>query len=347
MPANEALAMLGTADQFHVASVLPDGTPMLKTLHGVVDDGWLCFHSAPKGEKTSMVGQPVVAGVEEVVARIPSYFLDPLRACPATTLYRSVQVHGVMQAIDDAARKARVLEALMRKLQPQGGYTSIEAEHPLYKAAVRGLLVGGVALTAVEGKAKLAQNRSLTERTRLLEQLWQRGAPGDARAIEFIRAANPDVPGPFASPQPELTLHGWLDPGMVDAAVALVQDHAWNEGVTAPALRVAHLSSTAWVGAKNERGELIATARAITDSSKAAWVYEVCVAKAHRRRGLGRALVLLLLGHPAVRNCRRVLLATRDAQSLYARCGFVVSPPAEPYLTTHMTLLRPQRDETA
>ena len=62
----------------HLAGVA-DGQPVLKSLNGVVDEGWVCFHGAPAGEKTSLIGQPVVASVEETIAVLPSYFMDPRR----------------------------------------------------------------------------------------------------------------------------------------------------------------------------------------------------------------------------------------------------------------------------
>jgi hypothetical protein len=49
-----------------------------------------------------------------------------------------------------------------------------------------------------------------------------------------------------------------------------------------------------------------------------------------------------LLSHPAVRGARVVRLGTRDAQSLYARFGFVPTSalPPRPYPTTEMVLRR-------
>jgi predicted N-acetyltransferase YhbS len=52
-------------------------------------------------------------------------------------------------------------------------------------------------------------------------------------------------------------------------------------------------------------------------------VGDVCVAKEWRGKGLGQAVVGLLLEHPRVRDADRVRLNTRDAQDLYARFGFV------------------------
>lgn len=344
MPPADARALLAELPVIHLASTLADGTPVLRSLHGVVVDGWLAFHSAPKGEKTGLVGRPAVVMAEETVATVPSTFFDPEKACPATTYYRSVQVEGMIEELTEPAAKAAALQALMEKLQPEGGHVPITHDHPHYRAAVKGILVAGIRLERVAGKAKLAQNRKPAEVARLLESLWRRGAPGDTRALELIRAANPDAPPPpFLDGPLGVTLHAWLPPSAADAAAAMLVDEYWNTGVFGhDELARAHRGSTAWVGARDRTGRLIASARAISDGAKLAWIYDVVVAPGWRRGGLGQAVVRLLLDHPALRDTRRIFLGTRDAQSLYARFGFIDAADAPPrgFATTTMILMR-------
>lgn len=320
-----------------------EGKPVLKTLNGVVDEGWICFHGSPAGEKTSLIGQPVVASVEETVARLPSYFMDPQKACPATTLYRGAQAHGVLQSIDEPVRKARVLQRLMEKLQPEGGYVPLDADSPMYRAQVNGLMLAGLPLDGLTTKAKLAQNRTPEQRSGLLEKLWGRGALGDVRALELIREANPNTPVPPFLTAPEgSVLHAWLPPSAAGDAADLLRGEYWNDVFTRPELVQSHLGATAWVGARDAPGVLIGTARAIADGGKYAWLYDVCVRSDWRGRGLGKAMTRLLLEHPRVRGCRVVRLGTRDAQSLYAGFGFVPlsALPPRPYATTEMLLRR-------
>ena len=54
------------------------------------------------------------------------YFSDGERACPATTLYRSAQAHGTLEEVTSRADKARVLQALMEKYQPEGKHVPID-----------------------------------------------------------------------------------------------------------------------------------------------------------------------------------------------------------------------------
>jgi nitroimidazol reductase NimA-like FMN-containing flavoprotein (pyridoxamine 5'-phosphate oxidase superfamily)/GNAT superfamily N-acetyltransferase len=318
MEDREVLALLGRAPVMHLASTGEAGAPILRALNFAVADNALVFHGSPVGEKQQAAGREAVISVEETVASVPSYFSDPERACPATTLYQSVQVHGRLEPVEEPEKKARALQALMEKYQPEGGHVPITADHPLYKRAVEGISVMAVALEKVDGKSKLAQNRKPEEVARLLERLWERG---DARAVDLIRAANPAAAPRFlACPSGARLL---CAPDQAGEAVALLRDAYWNVDVTDEMIARAHTGATAWVGAADDEGRLVATARAISDGSKLACVFDVMVAPAWRGRRLGEAVVRLLLDHPRVRRARRVWLGTRDAQTFYARLGFV------------------------
>ena len=342
----EALALLADAGVVHLATTTPDGAPLLRTLHPVIVDGDVCFHAAAVGEKAAALGRAVVLSAEEIVASLPSYFVDAERACPATTLYRSVQLHGTLEAVDDEAKKARVLAALMAKYQPEAGHVPIEPAHPrydeLYGKQVAAILILCVRAGDVDGKAKLMQNRSPEDRLRVLERLWERGADGDDRAIERIRAANPDTPTPsFLRTTLPVTLHCALEPGDVDAAVAMLAPEYWNDVHPPERIAGAIAGSSVFVGARVD-GKLVACARALSDGHKYAWIYDVVVAPPWRGAGLGQRLMRLCLEHPRVRGAWRVLLQTRDAQPLYRKLGFIEldEAPRRPYTSTGMVRIQ-------
>lgn len=318
-----ALAFLAGANVVHLASSTEAGEPVLRVVHAVVVDGWLLFHGAPAGEKMDVIGRRAVVSVEETVASIPSYFVDPERACPATTFYRSVQLHGMITRIDDAHLKAAMLAQLMTKHQAEGGHVPITYEHPLYRKAIDGVLVLGIKCDAIDGKAKLGQNRTPAELSRIIELLWKRGLSGDPRAVQIVLDANPRVPRPDFLQAPEgVRLYCALGERDADEAMEMLRPTYWQEETKPETIRRSLLGSTAWVGARDERGRLVAMARAMSDGAKLAWIYDVIVVDERHRRGLGTAVVRLLLDHPAVRGVDRIVLNTRDAQGFYERFGF-------------------------
>jgi ribosomal protein S18 acetylase RimI-like enzyme len=141
----------------------------------------------------------------------------------------------------------------------------------------------------------------------------------------------------------ELTFAVALEPGDSAAAAELVFDTYWNQGIAKSVLQRAHEGSQAWVGARDAAGRLVATARALSDGAKHAWIYDVVVDPKWRGRGLGRALMRRLLDHPQVRGVHFIHLGTRDAQTFYERLGFVDKASiVRPYTSSEMVLRSPE-----
>lgn len=344
----QALGFLKEAAVLHLALTRPDGLPVLRTLNAAVSDDWLLFHGAPTGEKAQCIGRPAVVQAEQIVATIPSYFSDPERACPATTFFRSVQVHGTLERITDPQLKADALQRIMERYQPEGGHVPISFDTPMYQNAVRGVLVLGVRLQGLTGKAKLGQNKQPEQVASIMDQLWQRGAPGDAAAIALMFQHHPETARPARFRGPAGTwLWPALGPSDVAPAVDLLDGLYWTEGVPRELLAKAQLGASAWLGARDEHGRLVATARANSDGARHAYVADVAVAPAYRRRGVGEALFKLLLDHPNVRGASLVRLATADAQPFYRRFGFEAEEQAQSGLPTERLLLRRDRAQTS
>lgn len=328
MAADDAARLLEGAEVVRLALVTEAGAPLFRTVNAVVVDGALYFHGARAGEKMAGLGRPAVATVDEVVATVPSTWVHPELACPATTLYRSVQAHGTLVEETDYASKVRVLSALLAKLQPEGGYVPLERDPDRYGPVVRGLLVAKLQLSHVDGKAKLGQNRSPAEVGRILEGMWRRGLPGDARAIELVRRANRGrCDAPAFAPSLEVGgarvhLHVHGDAGDAPAVAELLAGTYWNVGVPGEAIARAHLGSTAWVLARDASGRVVGSARALSDGARRAWIYDVIVDPTLQGSGVGSALMRLLADHPALRDAARIELSTRDAAPFYERLGY-------------------------
>ena len=344
MERERAMALLRRAPVVHMASTRPDGVSVMRTLHGVIHNNYLAFHGGPVGEKVSTIGREAVFSVEEIVAEIPSTFVDPVRACPATTYYESVQVHGVLEEVTEPAEKAAILQALMERYQPEGGYQRIDAEDPLYRKAVQSLVVVRVSLERLVGKSKLGQNRKPAKMKHIVEQLWERGSEQDLNAIPRILEVNPETPCPAFLAAPEgVELRYWVNQEEATLAAEMLVDGYWNEGLTQEVIATSIQHSTAVVAAFNtETGTLIGLCRATSDRSKHAWVYDVMLSPVWRGCGVGYAMMRLLLEHPALRNVRYVHLQTKDAQTFYQAFGFqdVRDLPPRSYASHRMILIQ-------
>ena len=69
-------------------------------------------------------------------------------------------------------------------------------------------------------------------------------------------------------------------------------------------------------------GEQIGFARVVSDEATFAYLADVFVVAEHRNAGLGQFLVDAVLAYGRLQGLRNWLLVTRDAASLYRRCGF-------------------------
>lgn len=338
LAADAALALLGRAAIIHLAAVDEQGAPIVRALHAVLVDGELVWHGSLAGEKGFLPGHPVQVAAHEAVAEIPSHFIDPERACPATTYYESVHATGVPSEVTDPLEKARLLQALMAKYQPEGGHRPMDgpANAAFYRADLAGTRVLRMPLATLTGKSKLGQNRSPEQRQRICEQLWERGRPEDRRAIDRILDANPDTPLPAVLTAPPGTRLLCAPPAaLAESAAALLAGRYWTGGESPAALAEAHRRSPGWLGAlETAGGQLVASGRVLGDGLRRAWLLDVVVREEWQGRGLGTALVRFLLAHPDARGAREVCLRTRDAQNFYARFGFEPLPPgAEPFPT--------------
>lgn len=312
MTEEDARAFLHAAPYLHLAANTPSGPPVLRALNVAQLGDDLVFHGAPAGEKLEALGGRCVLSATEMIASLPSTFADPERACPASTLYRSVQVHGVLERVDEPAAKARAMQALMERFQPEGGHVPIDAAHPryaeMYEREVQGVLVCRVVVERVDGKAKLAQNRTREQRVTMLQALWRRGEVDDPRAVALIARYNQtpdeDLPPSLRGP-PGVVLQPWLEP---QRAAELATLHGLTDVAAAPArdLREAHRRSAAWVGVIDQHGALVGSGRALSDGVRRAMICDVVEAPAWRGRGVQAALVNLLLDHPAVRRCAAI-----------------------------------------
>jgi nitroimidazol reductase NimA-like FMN-containing flavoprotein (pyridoxamine 5'-phosphate oxidase superfamily) len=189
---DEMERLLATADHGYMGVVTPDGWPAVVPLNFVYADGHVYFHGASEGEKMASLAREsrVTFTVAEGFSIVPSYFRDPRLACPATQYYKCVMIRGRARAVDDEAEKARALQAMMEKLQPEGGHEPIAVGSALYRKSLRTTAVVAIEVERMTGKFKFGQNLPTSVRERVAGRLDERGCPVDHATADAMRRYN-------------------------------------------------------------------------------------------------------------------------------------------------------------
>jgi N-acetyltransferase len=140
------------------------------------------------------------------------------------------------------------------------------------------------------------------------------------------------------------------DPARIDPAAAaafLIAEAYWGRWRTEHDIR--RQIATAWrvIGAYDAAGAMVGMARAISDGGSA-YLADVYVLPAHRGRGLGKAVVAMMVEDGAGAGFRW-MLHTSDAYGLYRQFGF--EPPPDNYMERSARGVRgggqPSRDRGA
>ncbi|MGL6259231.1 GNAT family N-acetyltransferase [Vibrio sp. WXL210] len=95
----------------------------------------------------------------------------------------------------------------------------------------------------------------------------------------------------------------------------------WARGMSKEKLLVA-LKHSLCFGVYDCEGQLVAFGRTITDKATFAYLSDVFVVEEYQGQGLGGWLIEIIVNHPDLQGLRRMMLATKDAHSLYEKFGF-------------------------
>jgi len=126
-------ALLDQTPVGRIATINRKGYPVIKPLNYIYQDGKIYFHSSKKGEKINDIrrGSPVCFEVDQSI----TYVSTSGPACKASYYYRSILIKGRAEFVRSGKKKLEILERLMEKYQPEGGYSGV-AEEILRKTAV-------------------------------------------------------------------------------------------------------------------------------------------------------------------------------------------------------------------
>ena len=163
-----------------IASIDEHGYPQIIPMNFAFEDGCIWMHSHTRGEKIRNAERSPKVGfeVDRELEFLPSYFEDPHDASLADTLYISVVIKGTADIIRDRALKARALNALMLKYQPEGRYSPVLPEMDVVDAVA----IIRITPDLMHGKYKIGQHLSDARRSRLAMQILERHRDSAAAA---------------------------------------------------------------------------------------------------------------------------------------------------------------------
>lgn len=188
VPDAEIERFVGAQELGRLVTVGADGTPHLGLYPFAYDGAAFEIHLVRTDEQIADLGAraPCLFEVDDVLATIPSYWVDPENAVMATAYHRTVLFECEATVSDDAVALAAQQMRLLARYQPEGGFRPVTADDPMYRGAIHHIAAVRLAVRARRAKFKLAQNRPPEVRAKIAEALRRRGRPNDARAAEAL-----------------------------------------------------------------------------------------------------------------------------------------------------------------
>src|SRR5690606_7507077 len=160
--------------------------PRVTPLNFVYYKGNVYFHGSKIGEKMRSLAtnNRVSFSVAREFSQIPSYWLDPELACPATVFFKSAHITGQAEVVTDLTEKAEAFTAFMNKLQPEGGFCPIDpATDERYAKQLGGTGMVKIHVEDISAKFKFGQNWKADKRDAVGEKLLARGAEPDGETV--------------------------------------------------------------------------------------------------------------------------------------------------------------------
>jgi predicted FMN-binding regulatory protein PaiB len=188
VPADEIDRFVRAQEMGRLVTVDAEGLPHLGLYPFVYDAGAVEIHLVRRDEQIAdLRARPrCLFEVDEVLGVIPSYWVDPENAVMATAYHRTVIFDCEATIAEDAAALAAQQMTLLARYQPEGGYRPVSADDPLYRGAIAHIAAVRLEIKGRRAKFKLAQNRTVDARAKIVQALRGRGRPNDARAADAL-----------------------------------------------------------------------------------------------------------------------------------------------------------------
>jgi len=123
---------------------------------------------------------------DEQIADLRTYWVHPENAIMATAYHRTVMFDCEATVSDDAAELAAQQMRLLARYQPEGGFRPVTPDDPMYGGAIHHIAAVRLDIRSRRAKFKLAQNRPLDARAKIVDELRKRNHPNDERAAQAL-----------------------------------------------------------------------------------------------------------------------------------------------------------------
>ena len=173
--------------EFGTLALCVENKPYSLPLNFVQFENDIYFHGAKKGKKIDMIKENSNASFSAVenISFLPSYFSTAdENASPATHMYKSIIIDGVIEIVEDYEQKKLALSALMEKYQKEGGYKALD--DGMYQKIINATGVYRLLNQQRSAKFYLGQNFNEQRFKRVSEHLIQRGRKEDLATLKVL-----------------------------------------------------------------------------------------------------------------------------------------------------------------
>ncbi len=174
--------------EYGTLALCENNKPYSIPLNFVMLNNAIYIHGSHKGRKMEILAKnaQVSFSVVENYSLIQSYFSsNDGSACPATQFFKSVVIDGRTVIIENQEEKAKVLESLMQKLQPEGKY--IPLSHASYKKDLQATAVIKIEIDELKCKFKFGQHLKQERFNMVVKYLEERGEEIDLETVLLMK----------------------------------------------------------------------------------------------------------------------------------------------------------------
>jgi len=183
-----------TSVEYGTLALCKENKPYSVPVNFVYSDDIIYFHGSKKGKKKEFMLDNSFASfsVVESYSLIQSYFSSTDNtACPATHFFKSVSCDGKIEIVENYDEKAKALQLLMEKLQPEGKY--IPLNDAIYQKMIDATEVFKLQIEEIRGKIKVGQHLPPERFAMIIKHLEQRGSDIDKLTISQMINQKEDI----------------------------------------------------------------------------------------------------------------------------------------------------------